>query len=358
MRLKGYFYGMDGWFKKRLIAWYQGNSRDLPWRQTRNPYFIWLSEIILQQTQVQQGLPYYLRFIAAFPTVNDLANAPEDEVLKLWQGLGYYSRARNLHQAAKSVVRDRKGVFPSTFTALKELKGVGDYTAAAIASIAFDEPVAVVDGNVYRVLSRVFGIKTPIDSLQGKKEFAQLAQDLLATKSPGTYNQALMEFGALYCKPTQPPCDSCLFKDKCLAYASQLVNQLPVKAKKTKVKSLYFNYLVIVDKNNNTLLKKRAAGAIWEGLYEFVLHASEDALALESSLEWLKKQNKVFTHFDVIKESPLYKHQLSHRTIFARFIVLKLAKAIPKKLDPVGIADLPNYPIARLTEKFLQEHPL
>jgi len=355
---KGYFYSMEAWFKKRLMLWYQGNARDLPWRQTRNPYFIWLSEIILQQTQVQQGLPYYLRFIKAYPTVHHLAKAPTDEVLKLWQGLGYYSRARNLQLAANTIVSEGGGKFPSSFKTLKQLKGVGDYTAAAIASIAFNEPVAVVDGNVYRVLSRLFAIDTPIDSPQGKSQFAALAQSLLDSKDPGTYNQAVMEFGALYCKPVQPDCKGCVLVDKCLAHQTERVAELPIKAKKTKVKALYFNYVVMVDQRQKTLLKKRSSGDIWEGLYEFTLHASETPISVVDSLLWLEKNYAFTKGATVVHESKSYKHLLSHRTIHARFIVLSLPKNIPATLQPIPIKAIASLPVARLTEKFLQDHPL
>ena len=355
---KGYFYGMEVWFKKRLIRWYQGNARDLPWRQTRNPYFIWLSEIILQQTQVQQGLPYYLRFVKAYPTVQDLAKAPTDDVLKLWQGLGYYSRARNLQFAANTVVRELGGTFPSSFKALKQLKGVGDYTAAAIASIAFNEPVAAVDGNVYRVLSRIFAIDTPIDSPKGKSQFAALAQALLDQNDPGTFNQALMEFGALYCKPVQPNCGACVFADKCLAYQAGRVAELPIKAKKTKIKALYFNYLVMIDPHQKTLLKKRTSGAIWEGLYEFILHADETPLSVVDSLRWLEKNYAFAKKATIRHESKSYKHLLSHRTIHARFIVLGLTKDIPGAHAPIPLKAIADLPVARLTEKFLEDYPL
>ena len=218
-------------FAKRLIKWYNFNKRELPWRSTSDPYKIWLSEIILQQTQVNQGLSYYLKFVEEFQTVKDLAKAPADKVMKLWQGLGYYSRARNLHEAAKNIVNEHKGEFPKAYEDIRALKGVGDYTAAAIASIAYNLPYAVVDGNVYRVLSRIFGIETPIDSTSGKKEFNELANELLTKKNPADYNQAIMEFGALYCRPKNPDCTNCIFNDKCEAYRLNKINLLPVKSK-------------------------------------------------------------------------------------------------------------------------------
>lgn len=227
-------------FAKKLIDWYLDNKRDLPWRGTKNPYNIWLSEIILQQTRVAQGTPYYFAFIETFPEVTALANAPQEQVLKLWQGLGYYSRARNLHTAAKYIVESCDGVFPDTYKGLLSLKGVGDYTASAIGSICFDLPTAVVDGNVYRVLSRIFGVETPINSSQGMKEFKALAQALLDESRPGTHNQAVMEFGARYCVPQNPNCDACIFNNRCDAYKNKKVALLPVKLKKLKVKKRYF----------------------------------------------------------------------------------------------------------------------
>ena len=241
-------------FSKLLILWYIDHKRELPWRLTKNPYAIWISEIILQQTRVAQGLPYYNAFISTFPTINDLAKAPEEKVLKLWQGLGYYSRARNLHVTAKYISNNLKGEFPSNFKGLIQLKGVGDYTASAIASICFNEPTAVVDGNVYRVLSRYFGISTPINSTQGIKEFKNLAQELIDASQPGIYNQAIMEFGARHCKPKNPDCTSCIFNDKCVALQKRMVSELPVKLKKVTIKKCYYNYLVIQSKDDYTLL--------------------------------------------------------------------------------------------------------
>jgi len=223
-------------FYNTLIYWYLHNKRDLPWRKSKNPYYVWLSEIILQQTRVAQGLPYFLNFTKAFPTVFDLAEAKENTVLKLWQGLGYYSRARNLHFSAKYIKNELNGIFPTTYKDLLKLKGVGDYTASAIASICFNEPTAVVDGNVYRVLSRYFGIKTPINSTEGIKEFKKLAQTLIHTKDPGTYNQAIMDFGATLCKPKNPLCNECPFANSCVSLEKNLINELPIKEKKVKLK--------------------------------------------------------------------------------------------------------------------------
>ncbi|MBL4723936.1 MAG: A/G-specific adenine glycosylase, partial [Lutibacter sp.] len=274
----------------QLILWYLSNKRDLPWRSTRNPYHIWLSEIILQQTRVDQGMAYYLKFIKVFPTVNDLAAASEEQVLKLWQGLGYYSRARNLHFSAKYVVEQLSGVFPSTYDEILKLKGVGDYTASAIASFCFNEVAAVVDGNVYRVLSRYFGISTPINSTKGIKEFKLLAQELIDVKDPGTHNQAIMEFGARMCKPQNPDCISCPLNESCVAVSEKSIKNLPVKVKKIKIKQRFFNYLVIQTKDKKTKIGKRENG-IWKNLYEFPL--------IETSKEI--NENDLIEHKDFIE---------------------------------------------------------
>ena len=253
-------------FSQILEDWYAQNGRyDLPWRQTDDPYLIWISEIILQQTRVAQGYDYYQRFAERFPDVFSLANAEEDEVLKMWQGLGYYSRARNLHCAAKSVAE--AGKFPESYDGVRRLKGIGDYTAAAICSFAYRQPHAVVDGNVYRVLSRIFGIETPIDSTEGKKQFAELAHELLDKKNPHIYNSAIMDFGALQCVPKSPDCTVCPFARRCLALQNNTVVELPIKAKKTAVTNRYFVYVYIED-GKNLLLHRRGAGDIWQGLYE------------------------------------------------------------------------------------------
>ena len=247
-----------------LLKWFDANRRDLPWRHNPTPYEVWLSEVILQQTRVSQGMDYYLRFIERWPTVVDLAEASEEEVLKMWQGLGYYSRARNLHHCAQQVTSEHKGQFPPDYEKLKQLKGIGDYTAAAIASIAFNLPHAVVDGNVYRVLARLYDIDTPININEGQKLFAQLAEDLLNRKQPGLHNQALMEFGALHCTPKNPNCLLCPLQAQCLAFAHQTVMQRPVKLQKVKVTTRYFNYLVMfwammeaIVENNNSIIKQR-----------------------------------------------------------------------------------------------------
>jgi len=255
-------------FSGRIIHWYLLNKRDLPWRETKDPYAIWLSEVILQQTRVDQGLSYYHRFLTAFPKVKDLADAEEFEVMKLWQGLGYYSRARNLHSTAKSIVEKHGGVFPNRYEDIIALKGIGPYTAAAIASFAFGLPFATVDGNVYRILSRIFGLEIPIDSTEGKKQFAELGNELLDNTQPGLFNQAMMELGALVCNPKNPQCNICPFKKDCKAKALDLIDVLPVKEKKVKVKERVFHYLVMSDEKS-VVMKCRGAGDIWQGLFDF-----------------------------------------------------------------------------------------
>ena len=265
-------------FAVTLLQWFKNNGRSLPWRETKDAYAIWLSEVILQQTRIVQGMSYWERFMAQWPTVNDLAAATENEVLKAWQGLGYYSRARNLHTAAQQVME--LGGFPQTFKELKTLKGVGDYTAAAIASIAFGEPVAVVDGNVYRVLSRYYGIDTPIDSTEGKKEFQALAQSLLPINEPADYNEAIMDFGATQCTPNSPHCSACPLCETCVSFREQRINELPVKSKKVKQRERHFTYIYI-EYEGKIAIHQRGAGDSWQGLWEFPqeepLTSSEDS---------------------------------------------------------------------------------
>ena len=340
-----------------LLKWFDANRRDLPWRHNPTPYEVWLSEVILQQTRVSQGMDYYLRFIERWPTVVDLAEASEEEVLKMWQGLGYYSRARNLHHCAQQVTSEHKGQFPPDYEKLKQLKGIGDYTAAAIASIAFNLPHAVVDGNVYRVLARLYDIDTPININEGQKLFAQLAEDLLNRKQPGLHNQALMEFGALHCTPKNPNCLLCPLQAQCLAFAHQTVMQRPVKLQKVKVTTRYFNYLVI--KTNGCIyLHKRSDNDIWKNLYDFPCIESEQPMSVEEVIasKQFKQiiENKPFT---IIKTSPVFIHKLTHRTILAQFIEIKLEKKLlrieTKDLFLTPETDLGNFPIPRLIDLYL-----
>jgi A/G-specific adenine glycosylase len=290
-------------FSTKIISWYQQNYRDLPWRNTNDAYKIWLSEIILQQTRVSQGLPYYINFVTAFPTVNDLANADEQQVLKLWQGLGYYSRARNLHFTAKLVVEKHNGIFPTTYDELIKLKGIGTYTAAAIASFSANEAVAVVDGNVFRVLSRVFNVDYDISQNSSKKYFIELAQKLLSTTQPNLHNQAIMEFGALQCVPKRPNCLDCVFNDSCEAYKLKIVSELPVKLKKNKVSKRYLNYILVQDALGNYIMNKRTGNGIWRNLYEFPCMESENELDEQNLFLQLKELYNIknFQYYDAFE---------------------------------------------------------
>jgi A/G-specific adenine glycosylase len=346
---------MENWFSDALIHWYRKNKRELPWRQTKDPYKIWLSEVILQQTQVNQGLAYYIRFVQKFPDVTQLAAAKEDDVLKLWQGLGYYSRARNLHKAAKIVSAELKGQFPKKFEHIKALPGIGDYTAAAISSFSYNLPHAVVDGNVYRLLSRVFGLTTPIDSALGKKQFQALANSLLNLKNPSEYNQAIMEFGSQYCKPKLPACESCIFSTRCVAFNTGKIEQLPVKEKKTQIVSRYFNYFVLLGKGGKVVLQKRQGKDIWKGLYEFLLVESPKKVSLSSVLNSSNAISKHVMDAHLIHSSSLYKHQLSHQTIYAKFYVFEFKKQLPKNGLTIKLRNIDKYAFSRLTDKFLKD---
>jgi len=343
--------------QETLINWYDENRRDLPWRHSPTPYQVWLSEVILQQTRVNQGMDYYLRFIERWPTVTDLATATEEEVLKMWQGLGYYSRARNLHQCAQQVVNEYGGEFPADYELLRKLKGVGDYTAAAIASIAFNLAHAVVDGNVYRVLARLYDLDTPININKGQKLFAQLADDLLNHKQPGLHNQAVMEFGALHCTPKNPNCLLCPLQAQCLAFAHQTVMQRPVKLPKVKVTTRYFNYLVIKAKDS-LYLHKRSNNDIWKNLYDFPCIESEKPLSVEEIID-TEQFRDLFrgASYCIIKTSPVYTHKLTHRTIYAQFIEIKLEKKLLQiETNDLFLAremELGSFPIPRLIDLYL-----
>jgi A/G-specific adenine glycosylase len=336
-----------------LIQWYNKHKRDLPWRDTRNPYFIWLSEVILQQTRVDQGLPYYQRYIHTYPTVFDLANAPADDVMKLWQGLGYYSRAINMHHTAQIVVNDYAGKFPNNYDGLIKLKGIGPYTAAAIASFAFDEPKAVVDGNVFRVLARVFAEKTPINATNGKKLFSTLAQDVLAQDQPATHNQAMMELGATVCKPTNPLCPDCPLQSRCLAFAQQMQSEFPVKLPKNKPTTQHHHYLFIVE-DEYTYIVKRDKSSIWKNLHEPpVFETADEVAALAHFENYLPANSKLNKAFET-------KHQLTHRTIYATFWTANIAK--PKQIEQtwekVHFDALKKLAVHRLFDKFLNNYNL
>lgn len=337
-------------FSEIIIDWYEANHRKLPWRQTRDPYKIWLSEVMLQQTRVAQGLPYYEKFVVAFPTVQSLANASEQSVLRLWQGLGYYSRARNLHRCAREVATAFKGKFPNTFAELKKLPGIGEYTAAAIASIAYKEPVAVVDGNVFRVLARVFGIETDIATNEGKKSFSALANSLLDKKRPDLFNQGLMEFGALHCLPKNPKCNECIFSTSCQASQKNLQAVLPLKARKLKVRIRHFNYFVI-HHENKILMKLRGAKDIWQGLYDFYLIETKRSSTPDS----LIKNDALLAGGEIIGKSKLFTHLLSHQRLKVKFVEVKLPDAAKatRKIDKSGLTAFSRKEIKKLPKPIL-----
>lgn len=344
---------------RRLSEWYKNNKRELPWRQTSDPYYIWLSEVILQQTRIQQGLNYYIQFAKNYPTVFELAKAPIDEVLKLWQGLGYYTRARNLHTTAQTIVQQYNGVFPDNYSNLLKLKGVGEYTAAAIASIAFGESVPVVDGNVARVISRLFLIEDPINSNIGKKKIKKNVDELIDIKDPGTFNQAMMEFGSLQCTPQNPTCNICTLNNFCAALKNNKVDSLPKKTKLKPQQIRYFHYLVITD-GTKIILRKRNSNDIWEGLYEFPLHETKKRLSQKEIIntsEWLQFiPEKKITVKKITKE---YKHILSHRILKAKFLLAE-AESLSIPIDSsyflAPINEIEKYAVPRLIDRFLKEH--
>ena len=351
-------------FSQTIIRWYNKNKRDLPWRHTKDPYKIWLSEIILQQTRVQQGLPYYIAFIKKFPTIHHLSKAKENVVMKTWQGLGYYSRARNLHHTAKFISKNLKGKFPGEYDEIKKLKGVGDYTAGAIASFAFNKPHPVVDGNVFRVLSRFFGIKTPIDSTKGKKEFTREAEFLLDKKNPGLFNQAIMEFGALQCVPQNPDCEKCLLKQSCNALSKNLVDVLPIKSKKRKIRNRYFNYLIF-RKNGKILIKKRTANDIWKNLYDFpmietIREVKQFPIFHHSIISRYRSRKGIWEYGNDGKKiicKVSLKHILSHQIIFARFWETGDSQYPKNKnITYVGKNQLNKFAFPRLIERYFEEN--
>ena len=339
-----------------LIAWYKKNKRDLPWRHINDPYKIWLSEIILQQTQVIQGLNYYLKFTENFPTVIDLANAPEDKVMRLWQGLGYYSRARNLHASAKFIRENHQGKFPNNYEAIKELKGVGDYTAAAISSFAFGLPHAVVDGNVYRVLSRLFNLHIPINSSQGKKDFQILADELLNKKQPALHNSAIMEFGALWCKPQNPKCEDCPLQENCLAFENDTVKLLPVKDKKIKIKNRHLHYFIFNYKDT-IYIQKRTEKDIWQNLYEFFLIETQNETDAEVMLK-NEVLNSLVKDFEVVCVTQSKKHILSHQHLYGTFYELTIKTPLKlNSLIKIKRNNLNDFALPQLITKYLKSHP-
>lgn len=353
-----YFYDEPRFFADKLTKWYHEHSRSLPWRNTKDPYKIWLSEIILQQTRVLQGLNYYLKFVKHYPTVTDLANSTEESILKDWQGLGYYSRARNLHSAAKFICADYNGVFPTTYNEILELKGVGEYTAAAISSFSFDLPYAVVDGNVYRLLSRIFGIDTPIDSTAGKKEFKTLANHLLNKKNPATYNQTIMEFGALQCTPKNPYCECCPFQKNCVAFKTNKIDSLPFKAKKTKQRNRFLNYLIF-EFDNKTIVNQRKGKGIWQNLFDFPMIETTNTISSEKMLSSIEYKEIIGdVPYELSAESSYRKHILSHQILQAKFYHIKITQPIDVKHHDYRIVnknELLKLAIPKLIENYLNE---
>lgn len=339
-------------FAEQILAWYPNHKRTLPWRNIQNPYYIWLSEVILQQTRVKQGLPYYEAFISLFPTIQDLANAPEELVMRTWQGLGYYSRARNMHSTAKYIAQELRGVFPQTQAELIKLKGIGTYTAAAVASFAFGEQVAVVDGNVFRVLARFFGMEDDISSPKGVKQFQALAQMLLPTQQASTYNQAMMEFGALQCTPQKPNCMYCPLQTNCVAFATSRQGILPVKTNKIKQKERFFHYLILQHQDKYAM-RKRGLGDIWAGLYDFALteFAQETPLHRPATLPALHK---------IKHESKYYKHVLTHQILRAKFWLISVEEqpilnTAQDSFEWYSLAEIQNLPKPILIANVINE---
>jgi A/G-specific adenine glycosylase len=352
-------------FSQQLLLWYNKNYRELPWRSTSDPYLIWISEIILQQTRVNQGLAYYHRFIEKWPTVTELAAASEQEVLKIWQGLGYYSRARNLLSTARSIMKEYHGEFPRSSKELMRLKGIGKYTAAAIASNAFNEKVAVVDGNVLRFISRLVGIVSPVNSSASYKSVQQFVDENIEDELPGNFNQAIMEFGALHCVPQRPNCIHCPFSTQCYAFQYKIVADLPAKKQKIQIKSRYLNYLLLMvrmDEIDYIYLHERTENDIWKGLYQFPLietiqQAEFDNLVHVDDFKQLVGDNK----YTLISTSTNIKHQLTHQTLYAKFYILNLKKPLKNDLNFLSLVSresLGQYPLPRLIDRYLHQHEL
>ncbi len=347
-------------FKDIIIKWYNENRRDLPWRNTNNPYYIWISEVILQQTRVAQGINYYHRFIEAFPTIKDLAESNIDKVMKVWQGLGYYSRARNMHSAAQQIMIDYEGKLPRSYHELLKIKGLGPYSAGAIASFAYKEVVPAIDGNVYRVISRIYGVFASSEKASGKKEFFNLTMELIDPKHPDIFNQSLLDFGAMQCVPRNPDCINCPFDSICYANRNNLVGQLPVKGKKIATRDRFLNYITIRYKDS-TFIQRREAGDIWTSLYEFPLIETNCSVELEvlmtnSSWKDLFGSAKVkILHF-----SPPIKHPLSHQILYTRFVIVEISKPsyfLKSNYLNVSIPNIQDYSIPKVIDNFLAAEP-
>lgn len=348
-----------GQFSAKLLKWdREANNRKMPWKGEKDPYRIWLSEIILQQTRVEQGLQYYQNFIKTFPDIHKLAKAPESKIFKLWEGLGYYSRCRNLIATAKYISKELKGVFPDDYISIKSLKGVGPYTAAAISSFAFDLPYPVVDGNVYRVLARIFGINEPMDTTNGKKVFNSLAEKLIDKKEPGRYNQTIMDFGATICKPQAPLCDGCIFKKECFAFLNKKIDQLPVKEKRIKIKERWFYYLVLEYKNT-IAIRQRKEKDIWRDLYEFPLMELKKKIMPDRVINTTINDLKLFhTKHKTPYFSSLYRQKLSHQLISGYYLFIKIDKKPILKNDWLWVkkSDFKKYTFPKFINSFLIEN--
>lgn len=337
-------------FSTILIDWYLKNKRELPWRYTTNPYHIWLSEIILQQTRVNQGLPYFESFTSNFPSINDLANATEDEVLKLWQGLGYYSRARNLHATAKFISANLNGIFPKQYDEIIKLKGIGPYTAAAIASFAYKEQVAVVDGNVFRVISRYFGIFDDISTSKTRNVFQDLANELICKSNPDLFNQAIMDFGATQCTPKNPDCLNCVFQENCFAFRNQKTTELPVKLGKTKVSNRYFNFIIYKDKSDFTIIEQRVEKGIWQNLFQFPLIETPESIDLKNIKSLI---NESFQNITKLNQTEII-HKLSHQKLHINFWELEVDEISNE--NKISIEDLNTFAFPIVLQNFIKSH--
>ncbi len=344
-------------FSKQLILWYLQNKRDLPWREDTNPYHIWLSEIILQQTRISQGTPYYLKFISKYPTIFDLASAEEDDVLKLWQGLGYYSRGRNLHHTSRYVAKYYKGVFPRDFKTLKKLKGIGDYTASAISSICFDQAHATVDGNVQRVLARFFNINIPVNSTKGIKYFKELSQELIDPAQPGIYNQAVMELGALICTPKNPQCTVCPVQEACEALKHKTIEKLPIKENKLRRRKRYFNFLVFNIQDSFTLLVKRTKKDIWQGLFQFPLIETKNKAGIKDIL-----QSELLNSLTDTREMSVNLHhpgtlihKLTHQDIHIQFWIITTQSSLKNSIEWKNVT---NFAVPKPIDNFIKSYQI
>jgi len=342
-------------FSNNLLEWYKKNKRELPWRNIKDPYKIWLSEIILQQTKISQGLPYYLKFVTNYPVISKLAEASEQEVLKMWEGLGYYSRARNLHKTAKIIVKDYNGVFPTSFDLLIKLPGIGDYTASAISSFSNNEIQPVVDGNVYRLLSRLIGIPTPINTTKSLLQFKEIANKLISKNNPSDFNQAIMDFGSLICKPKSPNCEECIYEKSCFAKFNQKIYDFPVKKNKATNKTRIFNYLVIKSDDGSTIIEKRINKDIWQNLFQFPLIESDKYLTKKNIKVELNKMNllKNTDYKLTLFQNKCFDHKLTHQLINSFFWIIEVKSL---KNNYIHIKNLNTFPFPKPITKFLTNY--